>query len=173
MDNMPPPRARPHHRIMAEQYGQALAEAGLIANIDDVRRILVDVQQGRPLTVWVEYYADERWLDLMPGVGVTIRGTPEDATTERLEKARQVLRGDGYFREGQIGLDIAPRISELVSALRRDLAEAHQAMAAEREKIVCYRVDGRDVPPDQVEVVHQPAVSDPGGAAPGEFCQAE
>ena len=41
---------------------------------------------------------------------------------DRLQAARQALTGDGYFTAGQVGDDIAPRITELASALRAGLA---------------------------------------------------
>jgi hypothetical protein len=54
-------------RIMSEDFGRALIGAGLIPGpADAIRRIVIDVQGGEPLAVYVEYYGDERWLDIAP-----------------------------------------------------------------------------------------------------------
>ena len=37
----------------------------------------------------------------------------------RLHLCRRALMAEGYFAKGEIGPDIAPRITELISALRR------------------------------------------------------
>ena len=174
-----PEPARPPlpRRIMGYLYAQALAEAGLIVDIDNVNRVVVDVKSDSVLTVWVEYFADERWLAVLPGEGVLVRrrpAQPDSVTAERLDAARRALLEDGFFREDQVGEDIAPRIIERLADLRMSLHKTQQAMAAMQEKVVCYRVNGQDVDPAQVQVVYQPMVdADPPEVAPGEYCQAE
>ena len=156
-DPEPPPRARPPRRVLSESYGRALAEAGLIANINDVQRIVVDVRAGHALTVWVAYYGDDRWLDVLPPEGVMVRGEPAGVDAERLEAARRALLEDGFFREDQVGDDVAPRIIERLADLRRSLTATQQAMAMQ-EKVVCYRIGGHDIDPADVTVVYQPLV---------------
>lgn len=59
--------------ILSEEFMQALANAGLIENAHRIRRIVIDAQAGYVLMVYVEYHADERWLDaglFMEGVQV-------------------------------------------------------------------------------------------------------
>lgn len=50
----------------------------------------------------------------------------EDAE-ERLALARDALLRDGYFKPDQVGPDVAPRITERLSALRHELEQWHAA----------------------------------------------
>jgi hypothetical protein len=153
---------RAGYRILSEKYGQALADAGLIPAdmLTDVHRIIIDAQAGDALMVWLELFADERWLDVLPPEGVqVIRERPSSAESERLEAARQVLLADGYFRPDQVGPDVAPRIVERISALRRELElallEVQVAHTQARSHAIGYRVNGQDYPPEQVEIIRE------------------
>jgi hypothetical protein len=55
--------------ITSEKFGQALADAGVIADASLVRRIVIDAEAGKPLMVYVEYFGDSRWLDVARFVG--------------------------------------------------------------------------------------------------------
>jgi hypothetical protein len=62
--------------ITSEKFGQALADAGLIEDIDSTCRIVIDAQVGEPLMIYVQRFGDERWLDVAPlaaGVQVITR----------------------------------------------------------------------------------------------------
>jgi len=63
-------------KIRSEAFAEALAHAGIIHDLGNVHRIVVDALAGEPLRVYVEYYGDERWLNVTPaldGVQVTTR----------------------------------------------------------------------------------------------------
>lgn len=67
------PAATPR-KILSNEFGQALADAGIIDDPGRVRRIVVDAQAGHALVVYVEYFGDERWLNVaqtLEGVEVT------------------------------------------------------------------------------------------------------
>jgi len=53
-------------RILSNVFGQALADAGIIEDIDSVQRIVIDAQAGEPLMIYVQRFGDERWLDVAP-----------------------------------------------------------------------------------------------------------
>lgn len=50
-------------RILSEDFAKSLVDAGIIDfPIDSVRRIVIDAQAGELVMVYVETFADERWL---------------------------------------------------------------------------------------------------------------
>lgn len=50
-------------RITSEEFAKSLADAGIIDfPIDGVRRIVIDAKAGEMLMVYVETFADDRWL---------------------------------------------------------------------------------------------------------------
>jgi hypothetical protein len=52
--------------ILSNVFGQALADAGIVEDIDTVQRVVIDVQAGEPLMIYVQRFGDERWLDVAP-----------------------------------------------------------------------------------------------------------
>ena len=52
-----------------------------------------------------------------------------DFAAERLDLARRALLADGYFTADQIGDDVAPRITELLTHLRDRIADLEAAHA--------------------------------------------
>jgi hypothetical protein len=64
-------------RITANQFGQALADAGIIEDINSVRRIVIDAEAGNPVKIYVERYGDDRLLKVAQTLdGVEISGVP-------------------------------------------------------------------------------------------------
>ena len=67
-------------KITASEFGKALADAGIISDLENVRRIVIDAKAGEPLRFYVEYFGDERWLNVaqfLKGIVVTTAGTPQ------------------------------------------------------------------------------------------------
>jgi hypothetical protein len=69
-----------------------------------------------------------------------------DAAVERLRLARQALVETGYFREAEVGDDVAPRIIELASALDLDV---ERPLRAARAAIADRLRDERSLPPSE------------------------
>jgi len=66
-------------KIVSREFAQALADVGIIQGLGNVRRIVVDAQAGEPLRFYVEYYGDERWLNVtqaLDGIEVTTTASP-------------------------------------------------------------------------------------------------
>jgi hypothetical protein len=58
--------AVPHRKIHGRHLAKALHDAGLIpGELDDIRRIVIDIQPTKAPIMYVEYYADDRWLDVI------------------------------------------------------------------------------------------------------------
>lgn len=51
-------------KITSREFGQALATAGIVRDIENVRRIVIDAEAGELLRLYVEYFGDERWLNV-------------------------------------------------------------------------------------------------------------
>jgi hypothetical protein len=69
--------ARMNRRITADRFGQALADAGIIEDIFDVTRIVIDAQAGHVVMIYVERFGDERLLKVAQTLdGVEISGVP-------------------------------------------------------------------------------------------------
>ena len=51
-------------RIMAHVFAKALEEAGVISDLDNIERIVIDVQVYQPIRVHVQRLGDERLIDL-------------------------------------------------------------------------------------------------------------
>ena len=61
-------------KITSRAFAEALANAGIIRDLNLVRRIVVDAQAGHALRVYVEYFGDERWLNVvhvLDGIEIT------------------------------------------------------------------------------------------------------
>lgn len=59
---------------MAHEFGRALAAAGIISDLENVRRIVIDAEAGELLRLYVEYFGDERWLNVaqaLDGIEIT------------------------------------------------------------------------------------------------------
>jgi len=66
-----------NRRITANQFGQALADAGIIEDINLVRRIVIDAEAGNVVKIYVERHGDERLLKVAQTLdGVEISGVP-------------------------------------------------------------------------------------------------
>ena len=69
-----------HHPIAAHQFAQALVSAGLIDDPGTIHRIVIDAKAGNLVMVYVERFADERWLDVALTLdGVEVRTSPQEA----------------------------------------------------------------------------------------------
>jgi hypothetical protein len=69
-------------RIMAEQLGQALADAGIVEDISSVRRIVIDAEAGHLVRIYVERFGDERLLKVAQTLdGIEISGVPAPEVT--------------------------------------------------------------------------------------------
>ena len=66
---------QPRKRILGRDLAAALHEAGLIpGDLNSVRRIVIDLQAFEAAVMYVDYYADERWLEVVRTfAGVEIR----------------------------------------------------------------------------------------------------
>lgn len=63
--------------ITAEAFGQALADAGIIGDLDRVARIVIDAQAGHVLVMHVQYFGDERLLKVAQSLdGIEITSAP-------------------------------------------------------------------------------------------------
>jgi hypothetical protein len=63
--------------ITADRFGQALADAGIIEDINQVRRIVIDAQSGHAVMLYVERYGDERLLKVAQTLdGIEISTVP-------------------------------------------------------------------------------------------------
>ena len=61
--------------ITSEAFAQKLVDLGIVEEIGLIRRLVVDAQAGHALMVHVEYFGDERWLEVtrtLDGVEVQI-----------------------------------------------------------------------------------------------------
>lgn len=71
---MAPPR-----RITSNELWRALVDAGVLQEDDSVTRIVIDAQVGSIVTLYVERWADERLLQVVPTLdGIEIRGVPKE-----------------------------------------------------------------------------------------------
>jgi hypothetical protein len=67
------------NRITARGLHQALIDAGIIRRGEHVRRIVIDAEVDKAVTMHVERWADERLLDVVPILdGVQIREVNRD-----------------------------------------------------------------------------------------------
>lgn len=66
--------------ILGHEFGKALMDAGVIpAEPGMPARIVIDVDPAEPLRVYVEYFGDERWLDVaVHACGVEIITRPRE-----------------------------------------------------------------------------------------------
>jgi len=70
-------RPRP---ILADAFGRALVDAGVLPSIDDVRRIVIDAEAGHLVMMYVEHIGDERLLQVAQTLqGIEVRGVPDDS----------------------------------------------------------------------------------------------
>lgn len=61
-------------RIMSESLWPAFVKAGLFPDDGAVRRVVIDVQAGEPVVMYVEMWGDERLLDVVPTLeGIEVR----------------------------------------------------------------------------------------------------
>ena len=67
--------------VTAYQFAKALCDAGIIDfSVGTVRRIVIDAQEGSPVMMYIERFADERWLDVALTLdGVEVRTSPQEA----------------------------------------------------------------------------------------------
>ena len=67
--------------IKAEKFGQALAEAGIVKDLDYVRRIVIDAEAGNAVKIYVERFGDERLLNValtLEGIEVSSQVRPDN-----------------------------------------------------------------------------------------------
>lgn len=76
--------------IRAERFCQALAEAGVIQeDLNYVRRVVIDVQAGHVVVIYVERFGDERLLNVaMTLEGIEVSSVPNQAGGEGREGVR-------------------------------------------------------------------------------------
>lgn len=76
--------------IHSKAFQQALIDAGVIRTEDRVRRVVIDVQVGEAVKLYVERYGDERLLDVVPaltGVSIQSAAAPTDCPFVHAEVA--------------------------------------------------------------------------------------
>lgn len=67
--------------LTGDAFGEALHAAGILPDHRRVARVVIDARPGHALVMHVQYLADERILDVVPGLdGVQIRRGGEEAT---------------------------------------------------------------------------------------------
>jgi hypothetical protein len=61
--------------LLSTMFGKQLIDAGIIpGKPEEIRRIVIDIEAGELVTMYVEYAADERLLEVIPGLkGVEIK----------------------------------------------------------------------------------------------------
>lgn len=65
-------------RIHSSRLFDALRDVGIVRDGDYTRRVVIDVQVGNPVRVYVERFGDERLLSVVQGLdGVEIEWSPE------------------------------------------------------------------------------------------------
>ena len=70
-------RARPRV-IASEAFAKALADAGIIPDLDRVARIVIYAQAGHVLVMHVQYFGDERLLKVAQSLeGIEISSAPD------------------------------------------------------------------------------------------------
>ena len=72
---------RIHRLIMAHQFAKALCDAGIIDfDVNTVSRIVIDAKSGEPVMMYLERFADDRWLDVALALdGIEVRTSPQEA----------------------------------------------------------------------------------------------
>ena len=66
--------AQTPRKILSGEFAQALADAGIIDDPGSISRIVLDAKAGEPLRMYVEHFADERWLNValaLDGIEIT------------------------------------------------------------------------------------------------------
>ena len=53
--------------ISADAFGKALLAAGVIRDGERIRRLVIDVQVGQPVIIYVERFADEHVMNAEVG----------------------------------------------------------------------------------------------------------
>jgi hypothetical protein len=93
---------------MSDGFWRALVAAGVFREDEFIRRIVIDVQVGEPVVMYVERDGDERLLDVALTLdGVEIRGV--DGATESTDDRERLAR------------DVTPHIYKGIrEALRRE-----------------------------------------------------
>lgn len=73
-------------RVTSQEVIQALADAGVIAEPEKVRRLVIDLQDGRIPALYVESSGDARLLDVALGVhGIEVQGMPPGGAPAGME----------------------------------------------------------------------------------------
>jgi hypothetical protein len=58
--------SRPHKKIHGRLLAKALHDAGLIpGDLNGIRRIVIDIQASDVPVMYVEYFMDDRWLEVV------------------------------------------------------------------------------------------------------------
>ncbi len=65
-------RAAAHRLVLANDLAAVLAERGLVPT--NCRRILIDMQAGKPAVLYYELFADDRLLTVFREVDLRIEG---------------------------------------------------------------------------------------------------
>jgi hypothetical protein len=63
-----------HRPIHARQFHNALVEAGVIRDGENIRRVVIDAQAQHAVVMYVERWGDDRLLDVVPtleGIEIT------------------------------------------------------------------------------------------------------
>ena len=64
-------------KISADAFLRALADAGVISEGDEIRRVVIDAQVRHAVHVYVERFGDERLLSVAVTLGgVEVKGVP-------------------------------------------------------------------------------------------------
>ena len=64
-------------KIITEEFAKNLLAAGVVSEVDSVRRVVIDAEVGHVVMLYVERCGDERLLSVMTTLhGIEIKGVP-------------------------------------------------------------------------------------------------
>jgi hypothetical protein len=69
--------------IGGEAFAKALADAGIIRDLDKVSRVVIDARAGHVVVLYVERYGDERLLKVAQSLdGIEVSSAPAEGRAE-------------------------------------------------------------------------------------------
>lgn len=82
-------RPRPIHGRSPELW-DALKAAGIVREDDHVRRVVIEIDADRAVTIYIEKYGDTRMFGILPVIGGRTEIVQVDRVPETVAEAEQI-----------------------------------------------------------------------------------